>query len=119
MCLKWLLLGAKIKQHLCMVSAGILLWVDRQIDMQTTVLPAQPGVLSPTLCTTKASRLLAFPLVAFQEHLAGASYRSIPQCCHGDATLVLYPSRKAAEPPAPPQLFTLAALERKVIWRPH
>lgn len=30
----------EIKQHLCAISAGILLWADRQ----TAVLPAQTGI---------------------------------------------------------------------------
>lgn len=83
---KWLLSGLRSSSASAQYPQGYCCGqADRQLDRQTAMLAAQTGIFSPTLCSTEAPRLLGFPSVALQEHPAGASHRSIPQRCHGDA----------------------------------
>lgn len=93
--------GAKIQQHLCTISTGVLMWADRR-DGQTAVLPAQTGIFPLILYNTKAPSLLRFPLVALQGHPTGA-WLSVAR------EMWLRSQPGAPRPPTPPQPFPLAA----------
>lgn len=103
---KWLLPGPRSSSASAQYPQG---YCCGQTDRRTAVLPVQTGVFSLTLRSAEAPRMLGFPSLALQEHPAGASL-SVAMEMRLRRSPGAVPLRGSCRtPPAPPQLFPLAA----------